>query len=480
MDNLRGGRILIVDDERGMGEILIKSLKLEGLEATAYTDPRAALAAIPSDQPDVILTDVRMPGMTGMELLDAVCRDYPDIPVIVMTAYGTIEDAVATLKAGAFNYITKPFQQEDLLHQLRLAARQRQLELEVARLSEPRAEEEVARKIIGSSAGLAQVREMISRAASTDSAVLINGESGVGKELVAREIHAQSARKNQAFVAINCPAIPVTLIESEMFGHERGAFTGASEPKMGLIELSGGGTLFLDEIGELPLELQPKLLRTLQEREVQRLGGLSPLPVDLRVVSATNRDLEEEIEAGNFRPDLFYRLHVIRIEVPPLRERTEDLAELADYYIDRICRRFNRPVARLEDDALLALKQYRWPGNIREYANVLERMLIFTEGDVLGLDSIPRELRPKDTDRLLGVKTSALTSSGGTLKALPDDYKQAREAFEREYLEALLKRYGGNVTEAAKRSGISRRNLYERLDKYGLKDMAEKIRGGGE
>lgn len=454
-------RIMIVDDEEGMARILAKTLALEGYESRSYTDPRKALAALEADQPDLILTDVRMPGLSGHELLRLIKTDYPDLPVLIMTAFGTVEDAVEALRAGAFNYITKPFQQDHLLHQIALALRQRRLERENLSLSGLASSEDALRPIIGRSAGLEAVRTLVERAAETDSPVLVTGESGVGKELVAREIHRRSPRRAGRFVALNCPAIPEALIESEMFGYERGAFTGADQTKLGLIELSAGGTLFLDEIGELPANVQAKFLRVLQEREIQRLGGLRPIPVDLRVIAATNRDLEKEVEAGRFRSDLFYRLNVIRVAVPPLRDRPADIPELAEHFLQRIGRKFNRPGLRLSDPVRAALGQYAWPGNIRELENVLERMAILADGPELTGAVLPAELRPQ---------AMAQPAVGpNAAPAWPQDYHRAKENFERSYLRQLLAECNGNVGRAAERSGISRRSLYEKIEKYGMK-----------
>lgn len=456
------GRIIIVDDEEGMGRILAKSLALEGYEAVPFTDPRKAFGAIRDEQPDLILTDVRMPGMTGHELLREIKADFPDLPVLIMTAFGTVEDAVDALRNGAFNYITKPFQQDHLQHQIALALRQQQLERENSRLSNLTGSDAPARAIVGHSAVVNRVRTIIERAAEADSPVLVTGESGVGKELVAREIHRRSRRRRARFVALNCPAIPESLIESEMFGYERGAFTGADEAKIGLIELSGGGTLFLDEIGELPGKLQAKLLRVLQEHEIQRLGGLRPISVDLRIVAATNRDLEKEVEAGRFRSDLFYRLNVLRVEVPPLRERREDIPELAEFVLGRVTRKLNRPMAKLSPTVAEALQQYAWPGNIRELENVLERMVILSDGPELSAGTLPPEVKPGD-----GPAAVAIGATPGN--AWPQKYKAAKEQFERSYLEQMLGEEAGSVSRAAKRAGISRRSFYEKLEKYGIR-----------
>lgn len=464
-------RIMIVDDEAGMGKILVKNLELEGYEAVAYRDPVLAIASVANEQPDLILTDVRMPGLTGLDLLEKVKADHPDIPVLIMTAYGTIEDAVAALKAGAFNYITKPFQQDFLLHQIEIALRQRRLEQEVTKLSEPDRSAGRDREIIGTSAPLAEARMIIDKAAQTDSPVLITGESGTGKELLAREIHEKSNRRSSRFVAVNCPAIPTPLIESELFGYERGAFTGADQPKIGLIELSSGGTLFLDEIGELNNEIQAKLLRALQEREVQRLGGLRTINVDLRVLAATNRDLEAEIKAGRFREDLYYRLNVIRVQAPPLRARPGDLPELVAHFLARASRRLNRAPMRANPEFLDELAAYRWPGNVRELENVVERAAIFATGEELGVESLPPEIRGSDATRNRAGKVDPPDAE--QVGSPPANYKLAKDRFEKTYIESLMAETDQNVTKAAKISGISRRTLYEKLEKYGLKPGGE-------
>lgn len=461
------GRIFIIDDEPAMGHILVKSLTVDGFDATAYTDPREALKSVPQLQPDVVLTDIRMPIMSGKEVLERMKAEYPEVPVLVLTAFGTIEDAVEILKAGAFNYITKPFQHDTLVHQIDLALRQRRLQQEVIRLSDQGYPPAERRAIIGGSPALAKVRSMITRAAQTDSSVLITGESGVGKELVAREVHSQSARRGGRFVAVNCPAIPSTLIESEMFGYERGAFTGADHPKMGLIELSHGGTLFLDEIAELPNELQAKLLRVLQEREILRLGGLRQMQVDLRIIAATNRELEVEIEAKRFRIDLFYRLNVIPIHVPPLRERAEDIPELAEFLLKKVGRRGNRPGLEISPAAIERLKEYSWPGNIRELENTLERLAVLSDDPLIDEKDLPPHILA--APRSVQAEANENESSANLRAPWPQEYRLARDRFERSYLKQLLKECGGNVAQASRISGVSRRSLYEKFDKIGMK-----------
>ncbi len=470
------GRVAIIDDEAAMGHILVKALGLEGYSATAFTDPKKALAAIDAEPPDLILTDVKMPGMNGRELLRVMRETHPKIPVLIMSAFGTIEDAVGMVKEGAFTYITKPFQHDHLAHQVGLAMRQRSLEREVTELRETAQTQSRVKGIIGGSKALARVRELISRAARTDSAVLVTGESGVGKELVAREIHLQSARSNHSFVAVNCPAIPVTLIESELFGFEKGAFTGADRAKPGLIESSAGGTLFLDEIGEIPGEIQAKLLRVIQEREVQRLGAIRPTPVDLRIIAATNRDLDAEVKAKRFRADLYYRLKVLLIEIPPLRERREDIPDLARYFLTDAAKRFSREALAMSDDLLSRLESHDWPGNIREMENLIERMVAMGAENNLTLNDLPEDVHLAMTRRKRAMGDAVDYSLPSEIH-WPENYREAREEFERSYLKQILHVTGGKIALAARLSGLSRRHLYEKLETLGIEKPAKDREG---
>ena len=460
------GRVVIFDDEVSMGRILVKTLGMEGFEAKAFTNPVEGLNALGRLQPDVLLTDMRMPGLDGMAVLDRVRKEYPDVPVLLLTAYGTVEGAVAAMQAGAYNYITKPFEQSNLLAQINRAIDHRRMAQENARLSERISHRDQGRQILGESRAIRHVREMITRAAPTDSSVLLTGPSGVGKELAASAIHNQSGRADGRFVAINCPSIPQTLIESEMFGYERGAFTGADRSKMGLVELAQGGTLFLDEVAELPIEMQVKLLRVIQEREIQRVGGLRQIPVDLRLIAATNRDLVQELKEGRFREDLYFRLNVIQIELPPLKERPEDIPLLVGHFVEHLGRRImKRPGMRLTDEAMEALVAYDWPGNVRELENVIERAYVLSVGPEIVPDDLTLDLRRVRS--AAGGETHP-TEDVEQKRAWPIEYRQARDRFEREYLLQILEKAAGNMTQAAQISGISRRNLYDKLQKVGL------------
>ena len=465
------GRIVIFDDEAVMGRILVKTLGLEGFEAKAFTNPVEGLDLMEQLQPDVLLTDMRMPEMDGLKVLERMHRDYPDVPVLIVTAFGTIEGAVSAMQTGAFNYITKPFQHGNLVAQIQRALEHRRVVQENARLSEQLSEVGHPRHIIGHSAPLQAVRNMIERAGPTDSSVLITGKSGVGKELVARAIHQHSRRATRRFVAINCPSVPPSLIESEMFGYERGAFTGADRSKMGLVELAQGGTLFLDEIAELSMEMQVKLLRVIQEREIQRVGGLKLIPVDLRLLAATNRDLAVEMEAGRFREDLYYRLNVVQIHIPSLADRIDDIPELAEFFIERIGRRMQRPGVKLSPQAMQMLQAYHWPGNIRELENVLERAVVLSAQPLIGEEDLMINLRAGSGPLHPAPQAPAPSAAVGLSRVRWSiDYRQARDDFDREYLLSLIEQAGGNMTKASQLSGISRRNLYEKLEKVGLSE----------
>jgi len=396
-----------------------------------------------------------------MDVLKDVKIKYPHIAVIIMTAYASIEGAIQAMKQGAFHYVTKPFNTDELVANIEKAMEVHLLTKESVSFAEQirRAHEDI--QLIGDSPQLRTMKKLLEKSAPTDSAVLISGESGTGKELAARFIHKASHRNDKRFVPIDCACIPENLLESELFGFERGAFTGANQTKLGLLELAHGGTLFLDEIGELPLQLQAKLLRVLQEHEIQRVGGLKQIYVDIRLLAATNRDLQSAIEEGHFRQDLFYRLNVINIEMPPLRERTGDIPLLVKHFIVTLGARLHKPEVNITPAAINLLSQYSWPGNVRELENVMERMLVLLEGSTIKPSDIPVDIRG-------GIEVVPAKEREPLLRAIPIDYKEARVRFETEYLKELLEKTRGSVSEAAKISGISRRNIYEKLDKMGL------------
>ncbi len=468
------GSILVVDDEENMGKILSKVLNLEGYHVTTFNDPREALGFLETNTIDVVLSDIRMPTMNGHEVLRRLKEMGQPCEVIMMTAFGTIEGAIECVKLGAFDYITKPFKTDEMLMTISKAFEHKRLKDVNSALSEaynnpptPTGEREI-RILLGNAPALVTVRELLERVAASNSPVLITGESGTGKELAARTVHQFSNRAKGRFVAINCASIPESLIESELFGHERGAFTGAHQMKIGLIELADGGTLFLDEIGELPMPLQAKLLRVLQEHELTRVGGVTNIPVNIRVVSATNRDLQECIRDRTFREDLFYRLNVIAIEMPPLRERKEDIPMLANHFLTQKARKHQRSAMRFSDSVMETLKAYPWRGNVRELENTIERLVVLSETDVITSDLLPdgAGTRHPSSSSADGITKLAL-SAQAMVEEVPD-FKSARESFEREYLEALLRAHNGSVTDAAKHAGMSRRNLYDKIEKLGI------------
>ena len=463
------GTVVVIDDEEEMGNILTRILNMEGYHITSFTNPVKALEYIGKYQPDVVLTDIRMPEMSGMEVLAKVKENFPDIAVIIMTAYATIEGAIKSMKDGAFHYVTKPFNTEELVANLEKALEMRRLQQETASFSEQIKRAYADISLVGDSVSMNKVKEILEKIATTDSSVLINGESGTGKELAAKFIHKASHRSDKRFVPIDCACIPENLLESELFGYERGAFTGAEKTKLGLIEMAHGGTLFLDEIGELPLALQAKLLRVLQEHQIQRVGGLKQIQVDIRLLAATNRDLADAIKDGFFRQDLFYRLNVIKIKMPPLREREGDIPILADYFIKKIGERLHKQNISISSAAMNLLKEYNWPGNVRELENVIERMLVLLEGKTIKAEDIPPDIRG-------GIRIETGTESGSG-REVPIEYRKAREQFESEYIRELLEKTGGSVSQAARLSGISRRNLYDKMDKLHIQTDEFKNQG---
>jgi len=415
---------------------------------------------------DAVISDLKMPRIDGMALLHHVIEHYPDTPVVILTAHGTIGGAVDALKIGAFDYITKPFDQEDIKNSLRKAIRMRELnEAKVHNLSSD--ETHNGRfGIIGQSPEMQAMFNIIDKVARQPSTVLVTGESGTGKELIAKALHQQSDRKSKPFIRINCAAIPTTLMESELFGYDKGAFTGADQTKPGRFELADGGTLFLDEIGEISLEMQVKLLRALQESEFERVGGIKTIRVNVRIVTATNRDLLAATRNGSFREDLFYRLNVVPIQLPPLRSRTNDIPLLVDHFIEKYNTRLHKQVSHLDDDAMIILQSYGWPGNIRELENVLERTMLFCDGDVILPDDLPPELVENSAEPS-PIPSIHLPAGGDT--GLKDVVKETTSRIEREYILLALEETKGNVTQAAKRLKISRKSLQNKMKEFNLR-----------
>jgi DNA-binding NtrC family response regulator len=422
-----------------------------GYETLVAANGRQALAHIEKDTEviDLVITDVRMPEMTGEELLAKARELRAEAPVIVITAFGSVEQAVGMVKAGAFQYMTKPFENRAILRLVEEALERSAAQREQARLR--RAKPATPPRIIGASRPMRELFDHIALAARSASTVLIIGESGAGKELVARAIHEISERKG-AFVPVNCAAIPAELLESELFGHTGTAFTGARQPRAGLIEASDGGTLFLDEIGELPLPVQPKLLRSLQEGAVRRVGANAEKSVALRVVAATNRDLEQDIRDGRFREDLFWRLNVIRLKVPPLCERSFDIPLLVEHFVNKATEAAKRPTLDVSSEALAILTAYSWPGNVRELENAMERAVAFSRGPVITPDDLPERVRT--------------SGSASALIARSVEQNMTIREMEREYILEVLRRTGGNKSRAAEFLGLDRKTLYRRLDEY--------------
>lgn len=444
--------ILVVDDESNIRRMVARVLEAEGHRAREAGDGRAAIAAIEEEEPEVVLLDLAMPELDGLATLRIVRERWPELPVVMMSGRATLGDAVQATKLGAFHFIEKPLNPEALLLTVRGALELRRArELSRALVAELGGDQQM----IGSSPVMRGIRELIRQVAPTDARVLITGESGTGKELVAAALHAQSRRADGPFVRVNSAAIPRELVESEMFGHEKGAFTGATERRRGRFELADGGTLFLDEVAELSAEAQAKLLRALESGEVERVGGQEPIRVDVRVIAATNRDLRAEIAAGRFREDVYYRLNVIPIHLPPLRERAEDIPELAAHFLARLQARHGLVPPVLLPDAIERLMLYPWPGNVRELANVCERLAILHPGREVGAREVASML--PDSGAVKEIPGAApVELSGGSLT-------ERLDAYERALILAALEEAGGNVADAARRLGTDRANLYRRM-----------------
>ncbi|QGY39158.1 response regulator [Pseudodesulfovibrio cashew] len=465
------GQILIIDDEEGIRFSLRGILEDEGHEVIEAGSGEEGLELLGTDIPDMVFLDIWLPGMDGLEVLETIAGQYKGLPVIMISGHGTIETAVQALKKGAFDFIEKPLSLEKVVVATRNGLEFSRLRQENLALK-TRINSEQPVSLTGESEAIRNLNDVISRVAPTESWVLITGENGTGKEIVARSIHNQSGRSDNPLVAVNCAAIPEELIESELFGHEKGAFTGAEKAQVGKFELADGGTLFLDEIGDMSLKTQAKILRILQEQAFEHVGGRKTITVDVRVIAATNKNLPHEIEAGNFREDLYYRLKVFPLELPPLRDRSGDIPLLIKDFEETLIQQHGfKPIA-FTPEALEVLQHYPWPGNVRELKNFVERMFIMYAGDQVTPDRLPPEFQVAVPEKPTPVPTEpdAPAAEGGSFDALiadgPADLKQARADFEARFLEAKLKECDGNISQLAKAIGLERSSLYRKLKAY--------------
>lgn len=455
-DSMKTGPILVVDDEKSLRRVVQVHLEQRGYRVSTAENAADALGQMNKTRFALVLTDLRMPGRSGLDLLKDVRKLHPETAVIVLTAFGTVENAVEAMHAGAYHYVTKPINYDELMIVVERALEHTRLVKEVSQLRETLEQRFGFESIIGRSGAITAIIDIAARAARTSSTVLIEGETGTGKELLARAIHVASPRKDRPFVAINCSAIPKDLLESELFGYRKGAFTGAIDNKQGKVEAGDGGTLFLDEIGEMPLELQVKMLRLLQEGEMQKIGAVDPIKVDVRIVAATNRNLRRMADEGEFREDLYYRLAVIPMTLPPLRERGEDIPELVRYFWRKTVEKLGRENLILPDRLLSVFSSYHWPGNIRELQNVVERVVVLSSGPEVTERDLPESLRREQSivDSL-------------RLELPPNSI--SLEAVERELIVRALERFNGNQTKAAQYLGLTRKTLIYRMEKHALR-----------
>jgi two-component system response regulator AtoC len=446
-------QVLLVDDDRSLTETLELGLARRGCVTSSSASAAEALATLAARDFDVVVTDLNMKGGSGLELCTSIAESQRDVPVIVLTAFGSYETAVAAIRAGAYDFISKPVQLDVLGIAIERAAQHRALHQEVTRLRSERSSRAPNAGFIGASPALEKVRDLIDRVADSDASVLITGESGTGKEVVARALHRQSARRDKPFVAINCAAMPEALLESELFGHARGAFTDARKDHSGLLLEARGGTVFLDEIGDMPLGLQPKLLRVVQERSVRPLGATVEVPVDVRFIAATNWDIESAVDDKRFREDLFFRLNVIRLDLPPLRSRPADILPLAHYFLERFAEAAKKQINAISPAVAERLLSYSWPGNVRELQNCIERGVALARFSELGIDDISERVRlHKSTDVLVGSSD-------------PSELLRMEEV-ERRYMLHVLETVAGNKTAAARILGIERKTLYRKLEQF--------------
>ena len=447
------GRVLVVDDDASMCDMLVSDLGELGFEAKARTAAPAALEALVASEFDAVVADLNMPGMSGLELCERIVASRPDVPVIVITAFGSIQTAIAAIRSVAYDFVTKPLEVDALGLALERAIQHRRLSDEVRRLRQAVEETRRFGALLGTSPAMRRMYELLDRIADSSASVLIAGETGTGKELVARALHERGRRKAGPFVAVDCASLPEPLLESELFGHVRGAFTDAHAVRRGLFVQANGGALFLDEIGDLPLALQAKLLRALQTRSVRPVGANDEVPFDVNLIAATNRDLESAVEEGRFREDLYFRINVIHVEMPPLRARGGDVLLLAQHFVDRYAAQAGKRVTGLSPDAAERLLAYVWPGNVRELENCVERAIALTRHETIGLDDLPEKIR--------GFQRSHVLVAGDD----PSELAPLEEV-ERRYVLRVMEAVGGSKTLAARVLGIGRKTLYRKLEQY--------------
>ncbi len=455
-------KILIIDDEKSILDLLSVVFKKEGYTVETSLSAKTALELIDKEEFDLILTDIKLPQMSGMKILKYVKEKYPAMPVVMITAYGTIKQAIETLKMGAMDYIVKPFNMEELKIIVAQGLENRRIQQENVLLKKDLEEKYGMNNMVGKSKKMLEVYNLIEKIAGTDSTVLISGESGTGKELAARAIHFHSRRRERPFVSINCGALPENLLESELFGHVKGSFTGAIVNKKGMFETADKGTLFLDEVGEMSPWTQVKLLRTLQDKRIRRVGGTEEIPVDVRILGATNQDLKKRIEEGKFREDLFYRLNVISFELPPLRKKKDDIPLLVSHFLSKHCEKMDRKLKRIAPRVMKIFESYSWPGNVRELENTIERIVAIEERETITESSLPEELLipQREQDRSYEVKP------GFDLNATLDDIS-------RNFVQQALQRTSGSLKETATLLGINYRSLRYLIEKLGLKSAKE-------
>ncbi len=447
-------KILVVDDDQGIQFFLVEALTKKGYQVDSATSAEAAISKVEQDAFALILLDVKLPGMSGIDAIKKLHQISPSTPIIIMTAYGSRDLAIRATQEGAYDFLTKPVKLDELLIILKRALEKRRLQLEISRLESSIKKKYEFENIIGSSGSMQEVFAMVQKVAGTDSSVIIYGESGTGKELIAQAIHTHSTRREKSFVKLNCVAIPEGLLESELFGHEKGSFTGAVSQKLGKFELANEGSIFLDEIGDMTLATQAKILRVLQEREFERVGGTKTVQVDVRIIAATNKDLQKAVEEKQFREDLYFRLNVVPIYLPPLRERKEDIPLLVEHFLEEASEKVKKRISEVSTDALGMLTEYRWPGNVRELENSIERACVITNGDIITKDCFPLHMS------VTGEKHESIGK---------DSIDEVLASTEKKLILEALKQSGGVQAKASRLLSITERSLWHRIKKYNIK-----------